>query len=264
MIQLYLYLGTFIMPLRIISDIHLESCQNYLIAEMAGEDQQILILAGDIYPYFKTAAGNRRDFFEDISSRFKKVIYVPGNHEYYFGDFNHGDDILREYFSEFPNIHFLNGEYIEVDGIRILGCALWTEIDPVTEAHLGRSFSDYNVITSGDGLLTPPQTVFIHRAHKKFLLENTNKDSIVVTHHCPSYQSMHTKFKNSELNSFFYNKMDEEILELQPRLWVHGHTHCSMNYKIGETRVICNPKGYYNPYQYDDPENPSFDEFFTF
>ena len=231
---------------------------------MAGEEDQVLILAGDIYPYYTTIDDKRRDFFEDISNRFREVVYIPGNHEYYHGDFNKGDDILRDYFSDFPNINFINGELVEIDGIKIIGCTLWTEIDPVTEAHIGRFFSDYMAIKSGSEFLTPAQTMFVHRNHKRFIEENADENSIVVTHHCPSYRSVHEKFINDECNPFFYNNMDNLIMKLQPKLWVHGHTHCSMNYKIGKTRVICNPKGYYNPYKYDDPENILFDEFLTF
>lgn len=28
-------------------------------------------------------------------------------------------------------------------------------------------------------------------------------------------------------------------------LWVHGHTHASCDYRIGRTRVVCNPRGYH-------------------
>ena len=29
-----------------------------------------------------------------------------------------------------------------------------------------------------------------------------------------------------------------------PKLIVHGHTHRRMDYMLGDTRVICNPRGY--------------------
>ena len=28
------------------------------------------------------------------------------------------------------------------------------------------------------------------------------------------------------------------------RLWLHGHLHCQFDYKVGETRVICNSRGH--------------------
>jgi hypothetical protein len=38
----------------------------------------------------------------------------------------------------------------------------------------------------------------------------------------------------------------------QIKYWIHGHTHTHFDYKIGECRVICNPRGYPN-------ENTGFD-----
>ena len=31
----------------------------------------------------------------------------------------------------------------------------------------------------------------------------------------------------------------------QIKLWTHGHTHDVFDYVIGETRIVCNPRGYY-------------------
>ena len=39
--------------------------------------------------------------------------------------------------------------------------------------------------------------------------------------------------------------VDEVIESAQPALWVHGHTHSSADYQVGDTRVVCNPYGYY-------------------
>jgi len=30
----------------------------------------------------------------------------------------------------------------------------------------------------------------------------------------------------------------------QIKLWTHGHMHNASDYMIGETRVVCNPRGY--------------------
>ncbi len=37
------------------------------------------------------------------------------------------------------------------------------------------------------------------------------------------------------------------------KLWVHGHIHKQSDYKIKDTRIICNPRGY------PDEPNPHFD-----
>jgi hypothetical protein len=30
----------------------------------------------------------------------------------------------------------------------------------------------------------------------------------------------------------------------RPALWLHGHTHASVDCTVGETRIVCNPFGY--------------------
>ena len=30
----------------------------------------------------------------------------------------------------------------------------------------------------------------------------------------------------------------------QPALWIHGQTHEACDYLIGQTRIVCNPRGY--------------------
>jgi len=51
----------------------------------------------------------------------------------------------------------------------------------------------------------------------------------------------------------FASNMEDLIFETGPDLWVHGHIHDSSDYRIGKTRVICNPRGYAH-----EP-NPDFD-----
>jgi hypothetical protein len=68
---------------------------------------------------------------------------------------------------------------------------------------------------------------------------------IVVGHHCPSELSVAPQYKGDLLNGAFRSKLDD-FIEARPqiRYWFHGHTHHNFNYWIGETRVVCNPRGY--------------------
>jgi Icc-related predicted phosphoesterase len=68
---------------------------------------------------------------------------------------------------------------------------------------------------------------------------------IVVGHHCPSELSVSEAYKGNLLNAAFRSQLDDFIaVRPQIKLWLHGHTHFNFNYWIGETRVICNPRGY--------------------
>jgi len=68
---------------------------------------------------------------------------------------------------------------------------------------------------------------------------------IVVGHHCPSELSVADMYKGNLLNGAFRSSLDD-FIEARPqiKLWLHGHTHHNFNYWIGETRVVCNPRGY--------------------
>jgi Icc-related predicted phosphoesterase len=68
--------------------------------------------------------------------------------------------------------------------------------------------------------------------------------TIVVTHHAPSIKSNVDQYRSDRLSAAFASNMEDFILEHQPRLWIHGHTHESFDYQIGKTRVVCNPRGY--------------------
>jgi predicted phosphodiesterase len=41
----------------------------------------------------------------------------------------------------------------------------------------------------------------------------------------------------------FASNLDELILENQQRVWIHGHTHESFDYRIGETGIGGDPRG---------------------
>lgn len=69
---------------------------------------------------------------------------------------------------------------------------------------------------------------------------------VVCTHHAPSRQSTHPRYKHEQLmNGAYSSELDEYILDHpQIKLWTHGHTHEDFDYMIGTTRVVCNPRGY--------------------
>lgn len=69
---------------------------------------------------------------------------------------------------------------------------------------------------------------------------------VVVGHHTPSQQSCHPRYAHDQLmNGGYHNSYEEYIMDHpQIVLWTHGHTHERYDYMIGDTRIICNPRGY--------------------
>ena len=116
--------------------------------------------------------------------------------------------------------------------------------------------NDYKVIRIGSNYrkMNPDDTLKFHKKSKLFfqqkLEEFKDTKTWVLTHHGPSYQSVHPKYRTAGIaNGAYVSDLDDLILDNpQVKYWSHGHTHESMDYRIGECRVICNPRGYYNSY----------------
>ena len=71
---------------------------------------------------------------------------------------------------------------------------------------------------------------------------------VVVGHHAPSKLSTHPKYAREVImNGAYSSDLSEFILDHpQIKLWTHGHTHEEFDYMLGETRIVCNPRGYIN------------------
>jgi hypothetical protein len=103
-----------------------------------------------------------------------------------------------------------------------------------------------------DALFCPEDSVEEHRKFLQYVqvvtafLGEDPKKYVVCTHHTPSFQSCAEYYKGDEvMNGAYHSNLEEFILDRPNiKLWTHGHTHDDFDYMIGETRVVCNPRGY--------------------
>jgi Icc-related predicted phosphoesterase len=93
-----------------------------------------------------------------------------------------------------------------------------------------------------------------HEASLRFLDKELTASDILVTHQFPFSRSVSSEFLKSPMNCFFHAGRQAEaiVVEREPFLAIHGHTHTSFDYYAGKTRVVCNPHGY-------PRENANFD-----
>jgi predicted phosphodiesterase len=252
------------MKIQVVSDLHLEFSD---INIQNQNDTDVLILAGDILvadKLFKDGSdyGKRfRDFLNRCSFQFPHVIYVAGNHEFYGGGHFYGHvNLLREWCkNNYSNVYYLEDETKDINDVRFVGGTLWTDCnrgDPLTILHLKDAMNDYRAIKNdkkGYIPIKPAETIERHVRTKEYIktvVENSieNQKIVVVTHHTPSWQSCAPQFRHDFLmNGGYHNNLDDFIMDQSKiKLWVHGHTHVSFDYTIGETRVVCNPRGYEN------------------
>lgn len=159
--------------------------------------------------------------------------------------------------------------------VRVLGCILWTDFGLYGDDNRSRCkmlagdlINDYRRITAGESVdaklklyrrLTPSDTHGFHIRDRNWLEgkleEPFDGETVVVTHMAPSMQSVPERYKEDPLSAAFASNLDTLIERTQPALWIHGHTHDSFDYRIGCTRVMCNPYGYWG-----QELNPDFRE----
>jgi predicted phosphodiesterase len=279
------------MKIAVASDIHLEFGD---IDLQNTEDAEVLILSGDICVATDLDMRDRRqtemgfarwrsemyhEFFERCSTNFPHVIYVMGNHEYYHSDFATALHDMRRKLAHLPNLHILERDVKVINDVTFIGGTLWTDmnnLDALTLYHMRTMMNDFRVITNSTnpvnfrtqegefktrvGKFMPEDAVAEHVKMKQYIQSvvqgNHDRKYVVVGHHAPSRLSTHEMYaEDTIMNGGYSSNLDEFIMDHpQIRLWTHGHTHHPFDYMIGETRVICNPRGYIN----HEPEASNF------
>src|SRR5690606_859556 len=97
-------------------------------------------------------------------------------------------------------------------------------------------------------IFTPQDSAELFSANVRWLDGELGKPfagpTVVITHHAPSLQSIHARFAGSLFNPAFVSDAEWLLKGGRVRLWIHGHTHDSYDYRVSGTRVLCNARGY--------------------
>lgn len=251
---------------RVLSDLHLEGNLPDVIPHAEAD---LVVLAGDIHNHAEGLRWAAETFDPEVP-----VIYVPGNHEYYDGEFGALEAAMRDAAHALDNVHYLNNDaYVDPAGrFRVLGTTLWTDFalfgaDDASIAHATDAAS--KVMLDFKGLIqvtwphdeavhagadaperdfTPADSLALHHRSRAWLEAQLAAPfagtTIVVTHHAPHPRSLAECYARDPVSAGFVNDL-AELVRAPVALWAHGHTHTSFDYETEDgTRVVCNPRGY--------------------
>lgn len=120
--------------------------------------------------------------------------------------------------------------------------------------------TDFHRIRYGEDRL---DFVKFNEAHQKSVdfirnavSEETDGDTIVVSHHLPSMILVSSRFKGSILNDAFSSEHGNWIAGSKIKCWIYGHSHINIPGQIGQTTFLSNQLGYV----FDRPETTGFDK----
>lgn len=233
------------MKIQIASDLHLKLLEDrfpdYRIVEPT--DADVLVLAGDIHRGI-----NAIDAFADWPV---PVIYVHGNHEFYHEQYPDLLETMRTACAG-TNVHVLENDALILNGVRFLGCCLWTDYQlfpgsqQASMAEAEQKLRDHSAIHTAQGGFTAENALRIHRQSRAWLEAKLDEafdgPTVVVTHHGPHPKSVHPRYAGMLLNAAFVSNLTPLVEKAD--LWIHGHVHDSFDYDVSGTRVIANPRGY--------------------
>ena len=227
---------------EVISDTHL-NLWNYTpeqIANIFPAKAPNLVLAGDIgdpdhaslYTAIKIAC-----------SKYKRVIYIPGNHEFYNrvpGSKKTPASVLewfRKLEEQFINFHFFYRRTEVYDGIRIIGVTAWS--------------------TAPTGTLWANMISKEGKKDIEFLEQTISRSTepvLVITHYPSTMRVLQDSFKG-KITEYNYAQNLEYMYRYPVNTWIFGHVHQNHDFTMsysssmggaGKVRIICNPYGYPN------------------
>jgi Icc-related predicted phosphoesterase len=219
------------------SDIHLE----FGALKAPDTDADIVIAAGDI--------GISTQGVEWLKTFNKPVVYIAGNHEFYTHEYQQTLQLIRKQCAG-SNVHFLENNCFIFQGVRFLGCTLWTDLfvegEKTAEA-LGKTLNDFRRIKFAERPFDAVQFSQLHQSSKTWLEQELAQPfsgkTVVVTHHAPSLWSWNdTAYALKKLA--YCNDMKPLLHEHEIAAWFHGHVHSQIDYRIAGARILCNPRGY--------------------
>lgn len=230
------------MNLQIVSDLHIDSESRDSYDELIKPTGDILILNGDIGSLYNPT--ELQNFLEVICKKFKLVLYVYGNHEfYYYKKYGLPQPMYKlkktgqRIADKIKNLHILDKSSVLVNGVCIAGCTLWSNIQKSLPKYIVK-ISDVNT----------NQYKFMHEQDLKYInhmieyCQQHGHKLILATHYPPSSQCIPSYKKLRK--DLYCNNLDYLLSENNVKVWFFGHIHTNYDFVTsGGTRVVGNQLG---------------------
>ena len=244
-------------------------------------EADILVFAGDNshYPL------QNKLMLELLAAKhwYKKIFVTFGNHDMYLVSNSQRDtykkswekiEHLKSICADIDTVEFLDGNVVEVDGIKIGGAGMWYDFsygfkDGMSHQammSLWKTESNDPNLIAGDNAANVLRDKFemyydnyggrrrtsctfnplnFFEKEKEKLAKIVDKSDIFISHMGPYVPpDLNPEFDDSTTGFYFFDGEEYLFSDNAPKLWFFGHVHDRYNFKVGNTKLVSNPLGY--------------------
>ncbi len=257
------------MKIDIISDTHIDfwvkdaqrtGKNKRFIEQRIKRDGDYIIIAGDISHGMKSG----KAFLKQLKNFYDRVIIVFGNHDYYMPHSEQDRYVdykekIADYTKQLQDlgIDVLNGNTIEIDGVKIFGTdfsyaknlrTVWTPYMLGGMWYDGMNDSVWIKGLRGDRheYSYNNNIELFESEYNKLYTNDLILADIVVTHISPlnDKRYIEERFRNDILTGCFCFNGSHLVEMTTAKYWICGHQHKSKIEDIAGTSVVCNALGY--------------------
>ncbi len=225
----------------------------------------VLIIAGDLGHYNQQA----KEMLIQLKETYKDIIVVSGNHDRYLVS----DHVCKQYewqsqqrvdelqsmCNAIDGVHFLDGDVVDINGVRFGGLCGWYDLPNSGDIkHWRQALNDSNLIYDGYpiagaysyGARGKPdwdtQQHYIDELQKLAGVAREGCDVLVshVAQILPPEQEMPVMYRGDPGNIFYWVDNYDLVKKTGCSHYIFGHTHDPYDYMTDDFNALCNPYGY--------------------
>ena len=218
--------------------------------------QEVLVIAGDLgHDNFQNYL-----FLNELKKYYKHIILVAGNHDFYLVSskdrfrFNR-DSIkrlqnMKELALSIPNVHFLEGNTVEIDKVVYGGTGMWYDFEYSIQNFNLNKEEVYDIwhAVMNDGMYIKNLGSFYHldyfNEQKEKLSSIIEQSDVIITHVGPDWSRIHPQYELDHTSSFYFFDGSCYFPYIDKKVWVYGHTHTRADYINHGCRFINASLGY--------------------
>jgi len=257
------------MKFDLISDIHIDFYVNickpeykmrrriseFVTSILPDVPSDTLAICGDIGHY------NSQNvmLLEELRKHYQNIVLVFGNHDLYLvsnnarGKYRRNSllrlEEMKVLASAIEGVYILDGNVVELDGIKFGGCIMWYDFSYVVQElglkienakYCWRTESNDSRLIAGFPLNV---TEMFEKEKSKFDNILCNSD-VILTHVGGEWSHCDPRFKTELSTSLYYFDGKPWMNKLKGKIWCFGHDHYRRDYTLNDCRYVNGALGY--------------------